>query len=65
MNPAPIAGVVIAIMGVSLMLVGLAPLFSAKGITYLTLIMGIVFTAIGVAMIATRWLGRLQRRVCH
>ncbi len=65
MNPAPIAGVVIAIMGVSLMLVSLAPLFTAKGITYLTLIMGIGFTAIGAAMIATRWWGRLQRGVCH
>lgn len=56
-NPAPIAGVVIAIMGASLVLVGLVPLFSAKGASGLTLMMGAVFAAIGVAMIATRWLG--------
>ena len=57
-NPAPIAGIVIGIMGVVLALIGIAPLFAGQALARLTVAMGGVFTAIGIGMIATQWLGR-------
>ena len=59
-NPAPIAGLVIGIMGIVLIVPGLVPLMEQKKVSVLTLTMGIIFAAIGAAMIATRWKGLAQ-----
>lgn len=56
-NPAPIAGVVISIMGIALLLVGVVPVASGGEVSSITLGMGSTFFAIGAAMISTRWFG--------
>lgn len=55
-NPAPIAGLVIGTMGVTLIVVGmLAPALGGK-ISLLTVGMGAFFFLAGAAMVCTRWL---------
>ncbi len=61
-NPAPIAGLVIGVMGIALVIVGLFPLASGGGISSLTLGMGALFFVIGALMISTRWLGSSKTR---
>jgi solute:Na+ symporter, SSS family len=62
-NPAPIAGLVIAVMGAVLMAVGGIPaLFPSRQATSpLTILTGAMFVCIGAVMIATRWLKRPSR----
>ncbi len=59
-NPAAVAGVVIAVMGVALMLVGLG-LVSGRtnGLSFST---GIAFGVAGVAMMKHKWIARLLQR---
>jgi SSS family transporter len=58
-SPAPIAGLVIGIMGVVLCVIGLGVLPSTSR-SVVTLIMGVVFAAIGVAMAASLWFSRTR-----
>ena len=59
-NPAPIAGLVIGIMGSVLAIVGVFPLGLGGQVSWLTVGMGLLFLLIGAAMISTRWLGRAK-----
>ncbi|HEX5282755.1 MAG TPA: sodium/solute symporter [Bryocella sp.] len=61
-SPAPIAGVVIGIMGSVLVIVGVLPLVFGRGISGITLGMGTLFVIIGIGMISTRWLGPWRAR---
>lgn len=69
-NPAPIAGLVIGVMGIALILVAILALASGGRVSPLTLGMGFLFFVIGAGMVSTRWLGlkahekklRLERR---
>lgn len=56
-SPAPIAGVVIAIMGCVLVVVGMVRLAFGGTISPVTVGMGALFFVIGIAMISSRWLG--------
>ena len=56
-SPAPIAGLVIGIMGSVLGIVGVFPLALGDAISHLTLGMGALFFVIGAGMLSTRWLG--------
>ncbi|MGH9616138.1 MAG: sodium:solute symporter family transporter [Acidobacteriaceae bacterium] len=55
-NPAPIAGLVIGIMGSVLVIVSVLRLVMGGKIASITLEMGAVFFVIGAGMISTRWL---------
>ncbi|MES2221073.1 MAG: hypothetical protein V4587_08920 [Acidobacteriota bacterium] len=55
-SPAPIAGLVIGIMGSVLVVVGIFPLASGAKIPPITLGMGTIFFIIGMGMVSTRWL---------
>ncbi len=59
-NPAPIAGLVIGMMGIVLVILGFVPLFEGKRLSVLTLAMGAIFAGIGAAMIATQRRGEAQ-----
>jgi Na+/proline symporter len=53
LSPAPIAGLVIAVMGVVLALMGLISLATNHGLILQSVIMGAIFVAIGLAMMAS------------
>jgi solute:Na+ symporter, SSS family len=59
-SPAPIAGLVIAVMGVVLILLGLISLMTHRGLNLQSLIMGGIFAVIGMAMIASSRLTKKQ-----
>jgi hypothetical protein len=61
-NPAPIAGLVIGVMGVALLIVGTLPLAVGENISFLTIGMGVAFFVIGAGMVSTRWLGSWGKR---
>ncbi len=56
-SPAPIAGLVIGTMGITLVIVSLFPLTSGQDISSITLGMGVLFIIVGLGMISMRWLG--------
>ncbi len=53
LSPAPIAGLVITIMGTVLMVIGVIPLIATRAVNLLSLLMGGIFVAIGLTMIAS------------
>lgn len=61
-NPAPIAGLVIGVMGLALLIVYALPLAVGENRSLLTLGMGIIFFVIGAVMVSTRWLGSSKRK---
>lgn len=61
-NPAPIAGLVIGVMGLALLIVYALPLAVGENRSLLTLGMGIIFFVIGTVMVSTRWLGSSNRK---
>lgn len=61
-SPAPIAGVVIGIMGSVLVIVGVLPRTSGRAISAVTVGMGMLFFVIGAGMISTRWLTSSRAR---
>lgn len=55
-SPAPIAGLVIGIMGSVLVVVGMFPLAFGRAVSSVTVGMGALFFIIGAGMLSTRWL---------
>ena len=53
LSPAPIAGLVITIMGTVLIVIGVIPLIATRAVNSLSLLMGGIFVAIGLMMIAS------------
>ena len=60
LNPARIAGYVIAIMGTVLILVSLATLITGQRFNAQSMIMGAIFAAIGLCFIASSWMRKTQ-----
>jgi Na+/proline symporter len=61
-SPAPIAGLVIAIMGSVLGVVGVFPLAFGRAVSSVTVGMGALFFVVGAGMASTRWLGSSKAR---